>query len=222
MTDIRIITVIVMLTGLVVASTVRPVLTRLPEPAEPDGKITYRDLATPRFVIWCAVLAASAEAVSWTVLPLRVQPLWWVLASCGVVLAMIDACTTWLPLRLTYPGWALMAGAAGASLLVGADGGSLVRTLIGGGIAGLLYLSVWAVTRGGFGFGDVRFAPLLGAATAGHSWTLLLWGLTCGTAVGALHGISRLVRKKPGSFPYAPSMLMGTYLAATALHILER
>jgi leader peptidase (prepilin peptidase) / N-methyltransferase len=76
------------------------------------------------------------------------------------------------------------------------------------------------VTRGGFGFGDVRFAPLLGAATASHSWSLLIWGLTFGTAVGAVHGAGRLARRRVGGFPYAPSMLAGCYLAVVALMLL--
>jgi len=79
---------------------------------------------------------------------------------------------------------------------------------------------VWAVTRGGFGYGDVRYAPLLGAATAGDSWTLLIWALTLGTAVGAGHGTARLIRRRPGAFPYAPSMLAGCYLAVVARRLL--
>ena len=61
---------------------------------------------------------------------------------------------------------------------------------------------------------------MLGAATAAQSWTLLLWGLTLGTAVGAGHAGCRLLRRRQGVFPYAPSMLAGCYLAALALHLL--
>jgi leader peptidase (prepilin peptidase)/N-methyltransferase len=80
-------------------------------------------------------------------------------------------------------------------------------------VAGLLYLLVWRVSRGGFGFGDVRFAPLIGAATAAHSWSLLLLGLFAGSVLGAVHGGIRLVRRRAGPFPYAPAMLAGAYLA---------
>ena len=71
------------------------------------------------------------------------------------------------------------------------------------------------VTRGGIGFGDVRFAPLVGAATAATSWTLLAWALVLGSLTGALVGLVRLALRRRGSFAYAPSILAGAYLAAT-------
>jgi hypothetical protein len=37
-----------------------------------------------------------------------------------------------------------------------------------------------------------------------------------GTLVGAAHGVLRLLRRQRGSFPYAPAMLGGSYLAAVA------
>jgi leader peptidase (prepilin peptidase)/N-methyltransferase len=143
-----------------------------------------------------------------------------VLATVGVLLAAIDGRTTWLPLSLTRGGWALMALAIGVSAVLGAAPGDVARTALGAVVAGGLYLLVWVISRGGFGFGDVRFAPMLGAATAAQSWTLLLWGLTLGTAVGAGHAAIRLLRGRPGNFPYAPSMLAGSYLAALALRLL--
>ena len=77
---------------------VRPVLDRLPEPAEGDGKLLYRELGTTRFVAITSALAALGVAISWLSLGREVQPLWWVLAVFGVLLAAIDARTTWLPL----------------------------------------------------------------------------------------------------------------------------
>jgi leader peptidase (prepilin peptidase)/N-methyltransferase len=212
------ITAVVTVTGLVVALAVRPVLHSLPEPVAAQGKTPYRDLATPCFVVACVGFAMLAQGLALVLLHLRVQPLWTVLAVCGVLLAAIDARTTWLPLRLTRVGWALMAVAVGTSLPLGASVAAVVRTAAGSVAAGTLYLVIWAVTRGGFGFGDVRFAPLLGAATASQSWTLLIWGLTAGTAVGAVHGGLRLLGRRKGSFPYAPSMLAGCYLAALLLY----
>jgi len=207
------------LTAVLVAVGLRPVLRRLPEPAEGDGKIPYRDLPTPWFVLTCALSALVAQLVAWTLLPLAVQPLWTVLALIGVPLAAIDGRTTWLPLRLTRAAWLLMALALAGSWLLGLESADLLRTMAGAAVAGALYLVVWAVTRGGFGFGDVRFAPLLGAATASSSAALLIWALTLGTALGALHGGTRLLLGRQGGFPYAPSMLAGSYLAVLLLHL---
>ena len=88
---------------------IRPVLARLPEPDEGDGKPLYRDLGTTRFVAITSALTALGVAISWLSLGRDVQPLWWVLAVFGVLLAAIDARTTWLPLLLTRFAWLAMA-----------------------------------------------------------------------------------------------------------------
>ena len=190
-----------------------PILLRLPEPEAAEGKPRYADLATPRVIAGCTVLAGAAVTVSWLTTSLAVQPLWWVLSSLGVLLAAIDALTTWLPLRLTHAGWVAMAVALLLALLLGAGWTTALRAVTGSALAGLLYLGIWLVSRGGFGFGDVRFAPLVGAATAAQSWSLLIWALFLGSVLGALHGLVQLARRSSGPFPYAPAMLAGAYLA---------
>jgi leader peptidase (prepilin peptidase)/N-methyltransferase len=200
-------------TVLFMALLTRPILNRLPEPADGDGKRRYSDLATPRLVAGCALTAGAAVTVGWLTAPPAIQPLWWVLSSFGVLLAAIDALTTWLPLRLTQAAWVAMAVSLLLTLPLGADRWTVLRTLAGAALAGLLYLGVWLVSRGGFGFGDVRFAPLVGAATAAHSWSLLIWALLLGSVLGAMYGIVRLARRRTGPFPYAPAMLVGAYLA---------
>ena len=88
---------------------------------------------------------------------------------------------------------------------------AITEAAIGGKVLVLLF--VWLISRGGFGFGDVRFAPLLGAATAADSWTLLWLALLLGTVVGGFMGLLRLAQGRRGAFPYAPSMLIGAYVA---------
>ena len=197
--------------GMVVLT--RLILRRLPEPKDGEGKPRYADLATPRLVAGCALLAGAAVTIGWLTAPPAVQPLWWVLSSIGVLLAAIDALTTWLPLRLTQAAWVAMAVALLLTLPLGADWSTMLRAVAGAVLAGLLYLGVWLVSRGGFGFGDVRFAPLVGAATAAYSWSMLVWALLLGSVLGALYGMVRLARRRTGPFPYAPAMLVGAYLA---------
>jgi leader peptidase (prepilin peptidase)/N-methyltransferase len=192
---------------------IRPILRRLPEPAAGDDKPRYADLATPPLVAGCAGLAGVAATMGWLTGPPAIQPMWWVLSSLGVLLATIDALTTWLPLRLTQAAWAAMAVALLLTLPLGADWSTVLRAVSGATLSGLLYLGVWLIARGGFGFGDVRFAPLVGAATAAHSWSLLIWAMLLGSILGALYGMVRLARRRAGPFPYAPTMLAGAYLA---------
>ena len=193
------------------------VLRRLPEPAteQPDAatKIPYTALATRRFTTATATVTLGATLVCALLLPGPALPPWVVLATVGVLLAAIDSATTWLPRRLTYAGWWAMLAALGLSAALGAGGPALARAGVGAVVAGGLYLIVWRLSRGGFGFGDVRYAPLLGAAAGGVSLTLLLWALTLGSVAGAVHGVVRLARGRRGEFAYAPSMLAGCFLA---------
>jgi leader peptidase (prepilin peptidase)/N-methyltransferase len=195
----------------------RLLVPRLPEPDDGAGKVRYADLATPRFVAGCALAAGVAAAIGWLTMPVALQPLWWVLATLGIVLAAVDAATTWLPLRLTRLAWAAMTAAGLIGLALGAGWSTLLRAAAGATLAGLLYLLVWRLSRGGFGFGDVRFAPLVGAATTAHSWSLLLLGLFAGSLLGAAYGGLRLLRRRTGPFPYAPALLAGAYLACGAV-----
>jgi leader peptidase (prepilin peptidase)/N-methyltransferase len=167
-------------------------------------------------VLACVLCSAVAAALSWTTLPAPLQPLWSVLAVGGVLLAAVDATTTWLPLPLVQVTWVAMTVATLTAASLADSWALLVRAGVGAALAGGLYLMVWLVSRGGFGFGDVRFAPLLGAAAAAHSWQLLVSALVAGTLLGALYGVLRLLLRQRGSFPYAPAMLGGSYLAALA------
>ena len=199
------------------------VLHRLAEPL-PDGpqataaesstaKIPYADLATGPFAVVVGLLAAAAVGLSAGMLaPPLVLPGWLVLGTLGLLLAAIDARTTWLPLSLTRVAWVAMAAALVLGSLLGgwAQGARGVGGFL---VAGTLFWLIWRVTGGGFGFGDVRFAPLVGAATASVSWTLLAWGLVLGSLTGAAVGLVRLATRRRGAFAYAPSILAGGYLA---------
>ena len=208
-------------TGLAVFLATPAVLRRLPEPttdADADGsdvKIPYAALATRRFAAVVGTLAAVAVATPGLTLPPAVLPGWLVLATLGLLLAAIDAATTWLPLPLTRVAWAAMVLATGIGAVVG-GWAQLLRGLGGFLVAGAVFGAVWLISRGGIGFGDVRFAPLVGAATAATSWSSLAWALVLGSLAGALVGLIRLAVGRRGAFAYAPSILAGAYLATVA------
>ena len=128
--------VIAVTIGATSALLVRPLLRRLPEPVAGDGKPAYRDLGTTRFVLVCGVLAGVAAAISWLSVPRYAQPMWSVLAVLGVLLAAIDARTSWLPLRLTRMAWLAMAVAAVLAASLGGGVWVAVRAVAGAAIAG--------------------------------------------------------------------------------------
>ena len=49
-----------------------------------------------------------------------------------------------------------------------------------------------------------------------HRRVKLIWALLLGSLAGAGHGLLRLALRRTGPFPYAPSMLLGAYLAVGA------
>ncbi len=199
-----------------------PVLRWLPEPDPadvPDGetKTPYEALADRRFGLGAALVGLGLGWTSWTVLDPAAQAPWIILGTLGTLLALIDLRTTWLPLRLTRVAWVLMAFALIIAAVMSSDLLLLLRGCLGAAAAASLYGLVWAISRGGFGFGDVRFAPLVGAAAASVSWSVWIWALLLGTVVGGAVGVVRLTRRQRGAFPYAPSMLLGCYLALAGL-----
>lgn len=204
--------------GLVTGLATPAVLRRLPEPlttADAEAKIPYATLATPSFDVAVGALAALGVLLPGLLLPAGLAVGWVVLATLGVLLAAIDARTTWLPLPLTRVAW-LATGAALLAVGVGAGWSAALRGLGGFLLAGGVFGAIWLISRGGFGFGDVRYAPLVGAATASASWTLLAWALVLGSLVGAAVGLVRLSHGRRGAFAYAPAILTGAYLSVVA------
>lgn len=193
------------------------ILRRIAEPAADvpgaDAKIPYAALATARFAIACGALSAAATLVAWLRVPRELLPLWTVLAILGVILVAIDAVTTWIPRRVCHWTWlAMILVAAPLAAVMGADWVTLGRTAIGAVVFGLSFL-LFALPKNGIGFGDVRLAPVLGAAVGALSWTAVWWALLLAALVGGCFGVILLLRRHRGPLPYAPSMLLGTYLA---------
>jgi leader peptidase (prepilin peptidase)/N-methyltransferase len=239
--------------GLLVGAGGRYVLVRLPEPRpEPDvietgvhgrdagttradgaaaarefpGKRSYRSLATTRFSLVTAVLAACAAAIAVVTQPVGCWPIWFVFATVAVFVAAIDALTTWLPSIIIYPGWlAMMAALAGALPASAATStwwpSLLVRVAGCAGVAGGFYLLIWIVTRGrAIAFGDVRLMPLVGAAAGAISWPGLYWSLLLGSLIGAVIGTARWIAGRRGGFGYAPALVAGPYAAAVLFALL--
>ena len=75
----------------------------------------------------------------------------------------------------------------------------------------------WVLTRGGFGFGDVRFVPLVAAPAAAVSVDTLLAALLIGTLLALVHGLWRHATHRSGWQPWAPALTLGAFVAAAAV-----
>ncbi len=199
--------------GVVTWFGIGPALRRLPEPPQaPVDKIGYAALPTVGFraLTSCCVTAALTISALGTAWPIGLA--WVSLGTIGVVLAAIDARTTYLPGPLMRIGWALAALALSVLALV-QGWQPVLSAFAGGAVLGGLFWALWRVT-GGLGFGDVKLAVLVGATagTLGVPW--LLTAALVGSLVGVVWGLiaTRGHHRRGQPFPYGPSLVIGPYL----------
>jgi len=195
------------------------IVPRLPEP--PDGadlgKLTYAALITPRRLAGLATMTVAAQAVMPFIAP-EGRPLWLVYNSAVAALVWVDACTTWLPSKLSWLVTAELTAAAVVALILTTNRPQLAaQLLLGAGVAWLLWWTFYHISRGGFGFGDVRLAPLTGAMAATMGASGWFAALLASSVLGALWGlVASRRRPAPGTatgFAYGPWLWVGPYVA---------
>lgn len=163
-----------------------------------------------------AGLFAAVAAVLGPV-PELVAYLW--TGAVTVVLTITDLDHKLIPNRVLYPGAAVSAVLLGGGAVISGEVAPFLRALAGGGIYFALLLVVAIAARGGFGFGDVKLAALLGMIAAYLSWRTLAAALVF---TGLLGGIPALVllatrrAKRGDELPYGPAMVAGAWLAVVA------
>lgn len=232
--DLVVGSILVVAAGLLVGPGGSALLRRLPEPVPPAdaddesradylAKIRYRSLATPRFAVVTGVLAAAAAALAVATQPAAYWAVWLAFGTVALLLAAIDARTTWLPGPVMRLGWIVTAAAVVGCLAADSNRVPMAIT-IGAGIliAGGGYLLIWRISgKRSFALGDVRLMPLVGAVAGTMGWSGLYWSLLLGSIVGAVIGIIRLVSRRPGPFPYGPALISGPYAAALLISVLR-
>ena len=188
-----------------------------PDPSVPGAaeKAPYAELAAGRRVrfvcVACSLAGSAATAVAG---PLASA--WLIWGSSGVVLAGVDAASTWSPRGLTR----LVLGELTAALLLSAalagDPRLIAGTLAGAGAVGGFFWLIWRAGAG-LGFADVRLAVGLGAlagatAAAGAGPTAAVAAVLTAAVIGALTGIVHAMgRARHEPFPYGPALWLGAY-----------
>lgn len=166
--------------------------------------------------IWLAagvlfVAAGIVTADEWLLLPTYL-----VVAAVSVVLLITDIDHKLIPNRVLYPSTAVSLALLAFGAVAESRTDRLVPALIGGaGYFAALFL-VYLVARGGFGFGDVKLAFVLGAVTAVQSQRTVLLAVFFTGVIGGIPAIVLLVaRRAKGSdeMPYGPPMLAGAWVA---------
>ena len=178
-----------------------------------------RDCSAPISARYPLVEAATAGAfagVALVVGAVWVLPAYWVATATALALALVDLDHRRIPNAILFPGlglsWLLLVPGA----LLDGDPWGLARAAGGAAAYFGLLLVVALVARGGFGFGDVKLALLLGTFLAHRSWESLVVGVFGGFVVGGLIGGALLLARRAGrkdAMPFGPAMVLGAALA---------
>lgn len=145
-----------------------------------------------------------------------VLPAYWWAVAVAVALALTDLDVRRIPNRILYPGTAVAAVLLAAGALLDGEPGALLRALAGGAAYFGFLLLVALAARGGFGFGDVKLAFLLGMFLAHASWSVLVVGVFASFLAGGGAALVLLLArraKRGDAIPFGPAMIAGAFLA---------
>lgn len=165
----------------------------------------------PLVALATAALFAGTPAVvgvDWT-LPAY---LWFVAVTVTLFLTDID--TQLIPNRILYPGTVI-----GLMLLVLGgivEHGPILRAVTGGALYFLLLLLIALIARGGFGFGDVKLAFLLGFFAAYQSWDTLIVAIFAAFLLGGVVSLILVltrIRDRKDAIAFGPYLIIGAYVA---------
>lgn len=150
------------------------------------------------------------------------QVSWWLLlaaylwfAAASIALALIDIDFQRLPNRIVLPSTVVVIVLLSLAAIVQLDLTRLVSTLGGAAAMFALYLVIMLVYPQGIGGGDVKLAPMIGAALGYVGWSELAAGAFAGFVLGALWAVA-LIARRAGSrktgLPFGPFMLLGAWI----------
>jgi leader peptidase (prepilin peptidase)/N-methyltransferase len=143
-------------------------------------------------------------------------PAYLYLGAIGVALAFIDLDTKRLPDKLTLPSYPVAVALLAVAAAVDGTWGYLGRAVLGGLALGAFYFVLWLIYPSGMGFGDVKFAGVLGIYLGWISWATVALGGFTGFLLGGVIGVLLLVTKRATrktGVPFGPFMIVGALVA---------
>lgn len=172
---------------------------------------------------WAVALLGGALAVTGVALAAPhawYLPVWAVIVAVLPVLTLVDAETRLLPSVIIKPSAALALAVAVTLCTLGVGDWSQLAVALGCATVSFAgYWIVWFTSpAGGFGFGDVRLAGLLGFALGfAGPWATFVGVLNLPLVFGLLLAGLAVARRRgtedPLSIPFGPSMAAGTFVA---------
>lgn len=128
----------------------------------------------------------------------------------GPWLSAIDLDVRRLPNRLLGFHAAVVAAGVGAAAVITNDAAIAIQAALGGFVAFVVFWVLDHLSPGGFGWGDGKYVPILGAATAPVSLTVEWWAflIACVAAV-----VATPFRRQRTAFPFGPWLAAGALLS---------
>lgn len=136
------------------------------------------------------------------------------LAWFGPWLSAIDLDVRRLPNRLLAAHGVLVAAGVGAAAVITQDPAIAIQAGLGGAVAFAVFWILDRLRPGGFGWGDGKYVPIIGAATAAVSLTVEWWAflIACAAAI-----IATPFRRRRANFPFGPWLAAGPLVALALL-----
>lgn len=172
-----------------------------------------------RYPLVEATTAALFGATAALIGPVGVLPahLWFVAVT--VVLVLTDLDHHRIPNRILYPGTVVALVLLAGGVAVDGEWSEFLRGLAGGAAYFGFFLVLALLARGGFGFGDVKLAFLLGVFAAFQSWDSLFVAGFMAFVVGGLVAIVLLILRRAGRrdmIPFGPALVLGCWIGIAA------
>ena len=137
-----------------------------------------------------------------------------VLLSIGVIQSFEDVDTHRVRVAVTHLAGVWTAMTLGVATVIDSNFTALLRMLAAAGVTWFLLWVLGRFSRGSVGTGDLRLAPVVGAALGYLSIDALAIGMAGMSTIGAIWGVSALVRYgRSARIPYVPSMYSGLLIA---------
>lgn len=178
-----------------------------------------RDCQARISIRYPVVEATTAALFAATVVVLGVEavlPAYLWFAGVTLTLLLTDLDVKRIPNKILYPGTVVGTVLLFGGAVIDDDLTSFWRAVGGGVFYFLLFLILAIAARGGFGFGDVKLAFLLGLFLTFQSWEVLGSGIGLGIAVGGVVAIGLLLAgraNRKAKIPFGPAMVIGAYAA---------
>lgn len=155
---------------------------------------------------------------------LSALPAYLFFVAVGVALTAIDLDVKRLPNAIVLPSYAVLATLLSTAAIVNGTPQPILRAAIGSAALFAFYLVLALIHPSGMGFGDVKFAGVIGGALGFLSYSALIVGAFVSFVLGGFVAAALVLSRRAGgksALPFGPAMAAGAFIAIFAAPVLS-